>query len=164
MCNLKMWYQWANFRLSRRGYWNGKIQWGYFVVFCFGREGVLNRLILWLFCLSKWVLVAQSQSCPTLWEPRDYSPSGSSVHGDSPGKNTGVGSLSLLQGIFLTQGLIPGLPHWRQILDYLSHQGSPRLSSIFFLFLISTKLPKNLLPFCLFLLRKLSYRDTHPPI
>ena len=98
MCNLKMWHQWANFRLSRRGYWNGKIQWGYFVVFCFGREGVLNRLILWFFCLSKWVLLAQSQSCPTLWEPRDYSPSGSSVHGDSPGKNTGVGSLSLLQG------------------------------------------------------------------
>ena len=37
------------------------------------------------------------------------------------------GSLSLLQGIFPTQGLNPGLPHWRQILYQLSHQGSPRI-------------------------------------
>ena len=44
---------------------------------------------------------------------------------DSPGKNTGVGSLSLLQGIFPTQGLNPGLPHCRRILNQLSHQGSP---------------------------------------
>ena len=36
---------------------------------------------------------------------------GSSVHGDSPGKNTGVGCHSLLQGIFLTQGSNPGLLH-----------------------------------------------------
>ena len=35
---------------------------------------------------------------------------------DFPGKNTGVGSLSLLQGIFPTQGLNPGLPYCRQIL------------------------------------------------
>ena len=41
------------------------------------------------------------------------------------GKNTGVGSQSLLQGIFLIQGLNPGLPHCRQILYHLSHQGSP---------------------------------------
>ena len=39
-------------------------------------------------------------------------------------KNTGVGSLSLLQGIFQTQGSNPGLPHCRQILYQLSHQGS----------------------------------------
>ena len=44
-----------------------------------------------------------------------------------PGQNTGVGSLSLLQGIFPTQGLNPGLPHCRQILYPLSHQGSPRI-------------------------------------
>ena len=44
---------------------------------------------------------------------------------DSLGKNTGVGCHSLLQGIFLTQGLNPGVPHCRQILYYLSHQGSP---------------------------------------
>ena len=43
----------------------------------------------------------------------------------SPGKNTGVGSHSFLQGIFLTQGSNPGLLHCRWILYCLSHQGSP---------------------------------------
>ena len=46
---------------------------------------------------------------------------------NSPGQNTGVGSLSLLQGIFPTQGLKPGLPHCRRILYQLSHQGNPRI-------------------------------------
>ena len=45
---------------------------------------------------------------------------------DSPGKNTGVGCLSLLQGIFPTQGSNPGLPHCRQTLYRLSYQGSPK--------------------------------------
>ena len=45
---------------------------------------------------------------------------------DSPGQNTGVGSCSLLPGIFPTQGLNPGLWHCRWILYQLSHQGSPR--------------------------------------
>ena len=45
-----------------------------------------------------------AESCQTLCNPMDCSPPGSSVHGDSPGKNTGVGSHSLLQGIFPTQG------------------------------------------------------------
>ena len=44
---------------------------------------------------------------------------------NSPGKNTGVGSLSLFQSIFPTQGSNPGLPHCRQILYCLSHQRSP---------------------------------------
>ena len=45
----------------------------------------------------------------------------------SPGQNTGVGSLSLLQGIFLTLGSNPGLPYCRQVLYQLSHKGSPRI-------------------------------------
>ena len=45
---------------------------------------------------------------------------------NSPGQNTGMGSLSLLQGIFATQGLNPVLPHRRQILYQLSHRGSPK--------------------------------------
>ena len=57
----------------------------------------------------------------------DCSPPGSSVHGDSPGKNTGVGCHALLRGIFPTQGLNPGLPHCRWILYHLSHQGSPKI-------------------------------------
>ena len=46
---------------------------------------------------------------------------------EPPGKpkNTGMGSLSLLQGIFLIQELNQGLLHWRQILYWLSYQGSP---------------------------------------
>ena len=46
---------------------------------------------------------------------------------DSPGQNTKVGSLSLLQGIFLTQGSNTGLPHCRRILYQLHHKGSPFL-------------------------------------
>ena len=57
-----------------------------------------------------------AQSCPTLCDPMD-SP------WNSPGQNTGVGSLSLLQRIFPTQGLNPGLPHCWQILYQLSHKG-----------------------------------------
>ena len=57
-------------------------------------------------------------------EPMDYSQPGSSVHGDSPDKNTGVDCHSLLQGIFPTQGSNPGLPHCGRILYHLSHQGS----------------------------------------
>ena len=56
----------------------------------------------------------------------DCSPLGSSVHGNSPGKNTGLGCHSLFQAIFPTQGSNPGLLHCRQILYQLSHQGSPR--------------------------------------
>ena len=54
--------------------------------------------------------VLVTQSCPTLCDPMNCSPPGSSVHGDSLGKNTGVGSHSLLQRIFLTQGSNPSLP------------------------------------------------------
>ena len=46
---------------------------------------------------------------------------------NSPGQNTGVGSRSLLQGIFPTHGLDPGLLICRQILYQLSHKGSPRI-------------------------------------
>ena len=46
---------------------------------------------------------------------------------NSPGQNTGVGSLSLLQEIFPTQGSNPGLPHCKRILSQLSHKGSPRI-------------------------------------
>ena len=57
-----------------------------------------------------------AQSCPTLCDPMDCSLPDSSVHGDSPGKNTGVGFHALLQGIFPTQGLNPGLLNCRWIL------------------------------------------------
>ena len=64
------------------------------------------------------------QSRLTQCNPMDCNPPGSSVHGDSPGKNTGVGCLALLQGNFPTQGSNPGLLHCRQIIYYLSYQGN----------------------------------------
>ena len=73
------------------------------------------------------VLCFVTQLCPTLCDPTDCSPPGSSVHGDSPGKNTGVCSLSLLQGIFPTQESKQGLLHCKRILYKLSYQGSTEL-------------------------------------
>ena len=72
------------------------------------------------------VKVLVTQLSPTLCDPMECSPPGSSVHGDSPGENTGVGCHFLLQGNFLTQGLNPGLLHYRQILYHLRHQGSQK--------------------------------------
>ena len=71
------------------------------------------------------MLCLVTQSCPTLCDPMDCSPPGSSVHGDSPGKNTGVGFHALLQGISPTQELNPCLSHCRQILYQLSYQRNP---------------------------------------
>ena len=65
-----------------------------------------------------------AQSCPTLSDLMDGSTQGSSVHGDSPGKNTRVVCHALLHGIFPDQGLNPVLPHCRQILYHLSHHRS----------------------------------------
>ena len=66
-----------------------------------------------------------TQSRPTLCNPVDCTLPGSSVHGDSAGKNTGVACHAFVQGIFPSQGSNPGLLHCRQILYHLSHQGSP---------------------------------------
>ena len=52
-----------------------------------------------------------TQLCPTLCDPMNCSPPGCSVHGDSPGQNTGAGCHDFLQGIFPTQRLNPGLLH-----------------------------------------------------
>ena len=70
--------------------------------------------------LSGKVKMKVTQSCLTLCYPMDYP-------WNSPGRNTRIGSLSLLQGIFLTQESNRGLLHHRQILYQLSYQGSPKL-------------------------------------
>ena len=57
----------------------------------------------------------------------DCSPPGSSVHGDSLGKNNEVGYHALLQGTFPIQGSNPGILYCRQILYHLSHQRNPRI-------------------------------------
>ena len=63
---------------------------------------------------------------------------------NSLGQNTGVGNLSLPQGIFPTQGSNPGLPHCRRILYHLGHKGSPRiLEWVAYPFSRESSLPRN---------------------
>ena len=64
-----------------------------------------------------------AQSCLSL-RPYELLPTRILCPWDSPGQNTGVGCHFLLQGVFLTQGLNLGLPHHRQMLYPLRHQGS----------------------------------------
>ena len=69
-----------------------------------------------------------SQSCQTLCDSMDCHP-GSSVHGDSSGKDTGVGCHVLLQGIFLTQPWVTGVRIsyiGRQVLYHLAPPGKPQ--------------------------------------
>ena len=93
------------------------------------------RLFMW--APWQWPLwhkkVKVAQSCPTLCDCMDCSPLGSSIREDSPDKKrTGVGCHALLQGIFPTQGLNPGLLHCRQILYLPSHHQSPPRSIMSF--------------------------------
>ena len=91
-----------------------------------------RRPVLWWSCPFMWarscvvlccaVLCLVTQLCLTFCDSMDCSPPGSSVHGNSPGKDTGLGCHALLQGIFPTQGKNPGLLHCRRILYHLSHQ------------------------------------------
>ncbi|CAI9169936.1 unnamed protein product [Rangifer tarandus platyrhynchus] len=80
----------------------------------------------------EWVVIPFSRGLPN----PEIQPKSSTLQEDSlpakpPGKpkNTGVGSLSLLQWIFLIQELNQGLLHFRWILYQLSYQGSPRANS-----------------------------------
>ena len=88
-----------------------------------------------------WCLVAQSYL--TLWL-NGLEPARLLCPWDSPGKNTEGGCHALLQGIFPTQGLNPGLPHCRRILYCLSHQGSPRIPEwVAYPFSRGTSWPRN---------------------
>ena len=89
-------------------------------------------------CLCTLFKSSKTNICLLLYLGENYESASHSVllyslqpHGlfsprNSPGQNTGLGSLSLLQGIFPTQGSNPGLPHCRRILYQLSHQGSQK--------------------------------------
>ena len=80
-----------------------------------------NRFISTIFLDSMKVKVIQL--CLTLCDLMD-------CPWNSLGQNTGVVSLSLLQGIFPTQGSIPSVLHSRQILYQLSHKGIPRITGV----------------------------------
>ena len=113
--------------------------WVYPVQYCF----IISFVIALLNCLPLVLLLSQSHLCSLFmqwvnsktleWsESRSVMSDSLGPHGlyspwHSPGQNTGVGSLSLLQGIFSIQGLNPGLLHCRQILYQLRHKWSPRI-------------------------------------
>ena len=127
------------------------------------RKFPLNSYLAILFVL----VLSRSLVSDSLWPQRTVAPArllclqdspgikpvsptleGDSLPSEPPGKskNTRVGGLSLLQGIFLAQELNRGLLHWRQILYQLSCQGSPFFSLglinthlIEFIFLINGK-------------------------
>ena len=82
-------------------------------------------LLLSLLFLPHLLLLLNSESCSVVSDTLRLHRLCSSWN--SPGQNIGVGSRSLLQGIFPTQGLNPGLPHYRLVLYQLSHKGSPRI-------------------------------------
>ena len=65
-----------------------------------------------------------TQSCPTPYDSMDCSPPGSSVHGDSPGKYSGVDCHTLLQGNLPSPGIKLRSPELQQTLYQLSFQGS----------------------------------------
>ena len=75
----------------------------------------MNNHLAWKW---KW---SESRSCSVVSD--SLQPHGLHSAWNSPGQNTGVDSLSLLQGIFPTQGWNPGLPHCRWLLYQLSHRG-----------------------------------------
>ena len=71
------------------------------------------------------IIISERESCSVMSD--SVQPHGVYCPWNSPGLNTGVNTLSLLQGIFPTQGLSPGLPHCRWIIYQLSHKGNPRV-------------------------------------
>ena len=75
---------------------------------------------------SEKVQVLVAQLCPTLWDSKDCSLQGSSVHETLQARILEWVTIPFLQRIFPTQGLKPGLLQCRWILYHLSHQGSPR--------------------------------------
>ena len=94
---------------------------------------ILQHVYFWVWLLlfnigplrfSIWHVISESESCSvvsdSLWPHGLYS------LWNSPGQNTGVGSLSLLQGLFPTQVSNPGLLHCGKILYQLSYKRSPR--------------------------------------
>ena len=104
------------------------------------------------------------QSCSTLCDLMDCSPSGSSVYGDSPGKNTGVGCHALLEGICPTQGSNPGLPHCRQILLPTEPPRKPKNTGVGSLSLLQriflTQKSNQGLLHCRWILYQLSYQGS----
>ena len=104
---------------------------------------VLLKFYLWMDYEYLGSLVSVSRSVmPDSLGPYGLQPTRLLYPWDFPGKDTGVGCHFFLQGIFPIQGSNPGLPHCRQTLYSLSHQGSHWIDNIYN-FIVSTKHYKN---------------------
>ena len=79
-------------------------------------QGIFPRDCTYVSCIGVYLYILESH----LVMSNSLGPHGPYSPWNSPGQNTGVGNLSLLQGIVPTQGSNPGLPHCRQILFFFS--------------------------------------------
>ena len=124
-------------------------------VFSFSSITHIKRLFssYWISAIRVLCVLSHSVMSNSLQPHGLYSP------WNSPGQNTGVGSLSLLQAIFPTQGSNPGLPHCRWIFYQLSHKGSPRILGS--LFLLQWIFPTQELNRGLLHCRQILYQLTH---
>ena len=132
----KSWLKTQHSKNKDQGTWSH-----HFMANRWGNNGNSNTLLFSWAAKSLWMVTAVMKlkdACSLeeklwqTWESESHSVMSDSLwpHGlyspwNSPGQNTGVGSLSLLRGIFPTQRSNPGLPNFRQILYQLSHKGSP---------------------------------------
>ena len=118
------WSEWVAISSSRGSSWPRNGTW----VSC---DSYLGGSIVYHWITQEAQTVYESESVilsvmsDSLWPHELVPPSWFLCPWDSPGKNTGVGCHSLLQGIFPSQGANLGLLHYRQFLYHLSHQGSP---------------------------------------
>ena len=106
-----------------------------------GMQNIVRKTVLRMWEWYGWNFL-ESESCSVMSDSlqphRPYSP------WNSPGQNTGVGSLSFLQRIFPTQESNTGLAHCRWILYHLRHKGSPRmLEWVVFPFSSGSSQPRN---------------------
>ena len=135
-------------------------------------KSALKMKYIWIFmdaCPIFWVTFKILPFTQWKWKWKSLSCDSLRLHGlyspwNSPDQNSGVGSLSLLQGIFPTQGSKPGLPHCRWILYQLNHKGSPRILEVGSLSLLQRIFPtqesnRDLLH-CRRILYQLSYQGS----
>ena len=119
------WYNISQEKILRQLVYDSKMNKSFsYILFCESSVHVLYSFFCWSICMfSYWENESESHSVMSNSLP----PHGLYSPWNSPGQNTGVGRFSLLQGIFLTQGLNQSLLHYRQILYQLSYQGSPKV-------------------------------------
>ena len=93
---------------------------------------VSSTFVLYLSLIYYFLIKVKVKSLSHVWlcDPVDCSPTRLLHPWDSPGKNTGVSCHFLLQGILPTQGSNPDLPHCRQTLYPLSHEGKSIVNSL----------------------------------